>query len=118
MANKFGARSVDYDGYRFDSLKEERRYQELKLLERAGEIMSLDVHPTYLLQERFRYNGKWIQAITYTPDFRYIERGVTVVEDVKGIDNNTGKVVTVTEVFAIKAKIFKFLNPFIDFRMV
>lgn len=112
MANKFGARSVDYDGYRFDSLKEERRYQELKLLERAGEIMSLDVHPTYLLQERFRYNGKWIQPITYTPDFRYVESGKTVIEDVKG-----GRA-TQTEAFTIKAKIFKFLNPFIDFRIV
>jgi hypothetical protein len=116
--NKYHSVLTEVDNIKFDSKKEERRYQELKLLERAGEIMSLDVHPTYLLQESFMYQGKKIQPITYAPDFRYVENGATVCEDVKGIDRRTGKPITLTEATGIKIKMFKKLNPHIDFRIV
>jgi len=81
MANKFGARSVDYDGYRwFDSLKEERRYQELKLLERAGEIMSLGRSPGPIFcKNRSCIRGRRFSD-NHTPDFRYIGARCNSVE--------------------------------------
>ncbi len=36
--NKYHAQKVEFDGKRFDSRREARRYAELRLLERAGEI--------------------------------------------------------------------------------
>ena len=116
--SKFGSRKVDAYGYKFDSEKEYFRYRQLLLVESAGEIKDIVVHPKYILQESFIYQGKKIQPITYSPDFQYIEDGVTVCEDVKGIDNRTGKPITATEAFNIKVKLFKKLNPDIDFRIV
>jgi len=49
MGNKFGARRVILDGITFDSRKEARRYQQLKLLERAGVIRALQVHPRFVI---------------------------------------------------------------------
>ena len=65
------------DGQRFDSKKEAKRYAYLKLLERAGEISDLELQPQY----RFMYEGKLF--MTYVADFRYVENGKVVVEDVK-----------------------------------
>lgn len=39
--NKYHAQKVEFDGKRFDSRREARRYAELRLLERAGEITGL-----------------------------------------------------------------------------
>ena len=39
--SKYHAQPVEIDGVRFDSQKEARRYSELRLLERAGEIKDL-----------------------------------------------------------------------------
>ena len=33
--NKYNNKKVEYDGYRFDSIKECTRYKQLRLLERA-----------------------------------------------------------------------------------
>jgi hypothetical protein len=44
---KFGSKKKVIDGYKFLSLLEAKRYGELKLLERAGEIKNLEVHPRY-----------------------------------------------------------------------
>lgn len=39
--NKYKNRKVTVDGIKFDSMKEARRYKELKLLERGGAITGL-----------------------------------------------------------------------------
>jgi hypothetical protein len=39
--NKFGAIRTEVDGIKFDSLREARRWAELRLMERAGEIRNL-----------------------------------------------------------------------------
>lgn len=80
--NKFGAVTTHVDGIRFDSRKEARRYQELKLLERAGEITQLDVHPEFPLWATECDEKPFAK---YIADFRYIDRrsGHLVVEDVK-----------------------------------
>lgn len=96
--SKYSAVKTKVNGIKFDSKKEARRYKELKILEKADEIKSLELQPRFLLQEKFKYNGKTIRKIEYVADFRYIdEKGNTVVEDVKGMK---------TEVYKIKKKIF------------
>lgn len=66
------------DDIRFASKKEGRRYQELKLLEKAGEIRELELQPSYeLIVNRMKIG-------VYRGDFRYFEKGETVTEDTKG----------------------------------
>ena len=96
--SKYKAVKTEINGIEFDSKKEARRYKELKILEKADEIKSLELQPRFLLQEKFKYNGKTIRKIEYVADFRYIDKeGKTIVEDVKGMK---------TEVYKIKKKIF------------
>lgn len=75
---KFNNQKVELDGYVFASGKEAQRYQELMLLQRAGEIERLQVHPSWDIY----VSGSHI--CQYTPDFAYIEKGHHIVEDVKG----------------------------------
>jgi hypothetical protein len=67
------------DGITFDSLKEARRYAELKLLERGGKIHNLQLQPSYPVA----IGG--LPYCTYTADFSYFcdQRRHLVVEDVK-----------------------------------
>jgi hypothetical protein len=77
--SKYGAVRTVVDGINFDSKKEAIRYQELKLLERAGEITELDRQVPY----RCEIDGDLI--CTYKADFQYLENGWKLVcEDVKG----------------------------------
>ena len=113
MRNKFPARKCYKDGYTFDSLMEGRRWEELKLLEKAGAISGLAVHPKFLLQPAFSTNnGVKVRAITYTGDFAYIENGLQVVEDVKG-----GKA-TQTKEFVLRSKMLQYRYRDIVFRIV
>ncbi len=107
--NKYRNKKVQVDMYVFDSIQESRRYKELKLLERAGKIQNLELQPHFLLQDSFRKNGKTIRKIEYIADFKYIENGKTIVEDVKGIQ---------TEVFKIKHKIFEKIYPELELRII
>lgn len=80
LVAKYGNRKIEIDGCLFDSLKEARRYQELKLLQRSGEIQELT------LQKRFELVPKCgkERAAHYIADFVYIDKeGCLVVEDVK-----------------------------------
>ena len=96
--HKYNAKKVIVDEIEFDSKKEAKRYQELKLLEKSGKIRDLKLQPVFLLQEGFYYKGKAQRQITYKADFEYIdERGQRVVEDVKGFK---------TDVYKIKKKLF------------
>lgn len=45
--NKFNAKSVVLDGYRFDSQREAKHYLVLKDRQRKGEISNLTVHPKF-----------------------------------------------------------------------
>ena len=96
--NKYKNKKTVIDGITFDSKKEAKRYQELKILEKKGEIVDLELQPKYLLQDKFECQGVKHRAIYYIADFRYIdvESGQLIVEDVKGL---------LTEVFKIKEKL-------------
>ena len=101
MASKYRAKKVVVDGITFDSMKEARRYAELKLLERAGKIKDLKLQvPFELLPAQYEATGevytrgknkglpkqgKCIEkAVIYRADFVYHEDGKLVVEDTKG----------------------------------
>lgn len=68
----------------FDSRKEEARFAELRLLERAGVITDLKRQvPIELLPPQY-VDGKCVErAVKYVADFTYTEKGAPVVEDVK-----------------------------------
>lgn len=79
--HKYRARPVTIDGIRFASKAEGKRYTELKLLERAGEIKALELQPRYPL------NVQGTKVGEYRADFTYVETrtGKRVIEDVKGM---------------------------------
>lgn len=96
--NKYRNKKIVIDRYVFDSIAEGKRYRELSLLEKAGEIYNLELQPKFLLQESFKKNGKTYRAINYVADFKYIKDSKTIVEDVKGME---------TKEFKIKRKLFE-----------
>ncbi len=75
--NKFFAKKTEVDGIKFDSLKESRRWAELKLMERAGLIADL------ARQKRFNLAVNGVLVCAYVADHVYTEKGEEVVEDVK-----------------------------------
>ena len=82
--NKYNNKKVEYDGHKFDSIREMNRYKQLKLLEMHGLIKDIKLQTTFVLQESFKVNNKTIRAITYKSDFDYLTKdGVHIVEDVK-----------------------------------
>lgn len=97
--NKYKNRKTTVDGIEFDSLKEARRYQELKLLARGGVIKDLELQPVFELIPKQKHDGKTIRKANYIADFKYtdIQRGITVVEDVKGFK---------TDVYKLKRRCF------------
>lgn len=107
--NKYKNKKVQIDMYVFDSVRESQRYKELKLLERAGEISNLELQPHFLLQDSFKKNGRTFRKIEYVADFKYIENGKTIVEDVKGMQ---------TDVFKLKHKIFEKVYPDLELRII
>lgn len=70
---KYKNKKTQVDMYVFDSIAESRRYKELALLEKAGEIKDLQLQPRFLLQESFKKNGKTYRKIEYVADFMYCQ---------------------------------------------
>ena len=69
---KYHNQKVVYDGIQFDSKREAQRYQELKLMERAGMICDLKRQVKYELIPAQYIDGKCVErAVTYTSDFEY-----------------------------------------------
>ncbi len=101
--NKYNAKKTIIDGIKFDSKKEANRYCELKLLEKAGEIIKLELQPRFQLQPKFEKNGKKYRAIEYVADFRYFDMASKkmVVEDVKGFRK--------MPVYLMKRKMFEYV---------
>ena len=80
MPSKYGNQKVVIGNQIFDSGREYKRWCELKLLERAGEISDLRRQVKYELIPP--QDGE--RACNYIADFVYTENGKTVVEDAKG----------------------------------
>lgn len=93
--SKYRAVRTEVDGVTFASKAEARRYAELKLLERAGEIWDLELQPRFPLLVPATTGtlrgaleataGTWDGKIgEYRGDFAYKDRSGRIVEDVKG----------------------------------
>lgn len=80
------------DGITFDSKKEARRWQELVLLERIGEIKLLE------RQVKFDIVVNGQKVCYYKADFVYWKDGQRVVEDAKGM---------LTPMYRLKKKLVK-----------
>lgn len=96
--SKYHNHKITVDGKKFDSKKEAHRYCELKLLEKAGQISDLRHHVPYLLipKQEDKDGNLLERECNYIADFEYLENGVKVVEDVKGVR---------TAVYKIKKKL-------------
>lgn len=90
--NKYRNKKVIVDGISFDSKKEAARYKELRMLERAGIILNLQLQVPFELIPK--QDGE--RACTYKADFVYEQNGKKVVEDTKGMK---------TDVYKIKRKL-------------
>ena len=97
--SKYRNRKVTVDGIVFDSVREARRYGELKLLEKGGYITDLKLQvPFELLPNQKDIDGNVIERkVRYIADFVYTDRnGQQIVEDAKGMR---------TEVYRLKRKL-------------
>jgi hypothetical protein len=88
-AHKFNAVRTEVDGYSFASKAEARRYSELKMLEKAGQITGLVLQPRFPLH--VSHGSTRYPVGSYVADFAYhrVEAGGKVlhhvIEDVKGM---------------------------------
>ena len=109
--NKYHAQKVtvtlpDGTEHTFDSAKEHRRYAELMIMQRAGEISGLEIQVPYeLIPKQKLSNGKTERNCQYVADFVYQKDGKTVVEDVKGYKKGPAY-----SVFTIKRKLMKYIH--------
>lgn len=99
--SKYRAIPTIVEGIRFASKKEAARYQELRLAQHAGDILDLELQPSFKLF----VEGDLI--CTYRADFRYREGEKCIVEDVKGFK---------TPEYKLKAKLFQALYKGYKFR--
>ncbi len=121
MRSKYHSRKITRDGMTFDSLKEYRRFRELSLLQKAGEITDLkrqvefelipaqyEEIPTgevYKVGER-KGQPKMKRVclelpVKYIADFVYKENGKTIVLDTKGFK---------TKDYVIKRKLMLYIH--------
>ena len=85
--SKYHSRKVTLDGMTFDSVREAKRYRDLSLLQRAGEISDLRCQVKYtLIPGQKKPSGGTERPVTYTADFVYKDKaGREIVEDSKGM---------------------------------
>lgn len=97
--SKYGSVKTVVDGITFHSKKEAARWMQLRLLERAGEIVDLEHQVKYPLV----VNGQLV--CSYICDFRYAWKhgGGQVVEDVKSGPTKTRE-------YRIKRKLMKAIH--------
>lgn len=104
------------DGIIFDSKKEARRYSDLKLLQRAGEVITFLRQPEFVIIDKHRnkWTGKMERENKYRGDFAVKYKGMDhwVVEDVKGGD------ATKTKDFLLKRKLFIIRYPCLELRLL
>jgi hypothetical protein len=76
--NKFNAKKKEVDGILFDSTKEAKVYEDLKLRQHAGEISALECQVSFDLIVNENLIARYIA------DFVFNERDLHVVADAKG----------------------------------
>ena len=115
--SKYNSQKVTVGGITFDSKKEARRYSELALLERGGQVKDLQRQVKYVLlpaQYRQVYDKKarkWKnrcveREMVYIADFQYTDsNGDLHVEDVKGYRKGQAYAM-----FAVKRKLMLYIH--------
>ena len=116
--SKYNAKKVEIDGIRFDSVKESRRFLELKAMQDAEVISDLRRQVKYVLipaqrepdtvgKRGGKIKGKLLEReCSYVADFVYKDsQGNTVVEDVKGYRGGGAY-----EIFKIKRKLMLYVH--------
>lgn len=120
--NKLNNKKREYDGHVFDSVKELKRYGELKLLEQSGEIHSLELQKSFeLIPTQYekvpRYSektGKRLKdgkrlaeyGVKYIADFVYRDKEDKLhVEDVKGFREGA-----TYNIFVLKRKLMLYVH--------
>lgn len=106
MYSKYKNKKVEWQGIKFDSIKERDRYLYLKDMERLGQIEDLKLQVKYELIPSYEINGRKVRNVSYIADFTYYKvhnKGdilvkELIVEDCKGYR---------TEVYKLKKKIFE-----------
>jgi len=85
---KYGNKKVLIDGHTFDSKAEARRWIELNILQRAGEVKELErqVPLELLMGVRLHGEKRARPPIRLVVDFRYKSFGRVVWEDTKGME--------------------------------
>lgn len=118
MRRKYGNKKVTIGGMVFDSKKEAKRFEELFLMEKAGEISGLRRQVKYVLipaQREFldeiytrgekkgeNKPGRLLEReCTYIADFVYYKDGEVIVEDTKGFR---------TKEYIIKRKLMLYMH--------
>lgn len=110
--SKYKSRKIVRDGEKFDSLKEYKRYCELRLLEKAGQISNLQRQVKFVLipaqyecaidKKTGKFKQKCVEReCSYYADFVYWKDGYRVVEDTKGFK---------TKDYIIKRKMMRYMN--------
>lgn len=98
--NKYRAKPVSIDGYRFDSKREADRYCELLILQKHGDVKYFLVHPVLRLPGRTKYEC----------DFQiFWNNGRVSYEDVKGVETQVFRLKKrqVEELYPIKIEVLK-----------
>lgn len=106
-ATKYHNRKCVVDGMKFDSQAEAARYGELVMLQQAGLISDLRRQVRFCVVDKYidAWGRKW-KPVDYIVDFVYVESGLQVAEDVKGMR---------TADYVIKSKLFQQRYPHIKF---
>lgn len=126
MRNKYYSKKISADGMIFDSKKEFKRWNELRLLEKTGQIRDLKRQVKFVLIPAQREPdtrgpkggikpGRLLEReVSYVADFTYVENlpfadeadtGVLVVEDVKGYKDGAAY-----SIFKIKRKMMLYFH--------
>ena len=84
MPGKYRNKKVTVNGEKYDSKREYSRYQQLKMMERAGKIAGLERQVKFELAPAVTIKGRKRPPLRYFADFVYTENGQTIVEDAKG----------------------------------
>ena len=110
---KYNAKKTTINGITFASRLEATRFQQLRLLEKAGEISSLTLQPEFQIFQGYidPDTGEKTKSIFYVGDFRYcdIANRRIIVEDTKGME---------TPEFRLKWKLVQSQYPQYEFRKV
>lgn len=101
--NKKESRYINNQLYYFDSKKEAKRFDELYLLAKSKRITDLTIQPEFLLCDTIKHDGVTYPKVKYVADFKYIQNGKTIVEDVKSDFTSKDKT------FRVKIKWFLFI---------